>query len=179
MAEVFVSVDVETAGPHPSRYSLLSIGACLLEDRERDFYIELKPVSLDHTPEAMQVSGLSMESLAKTGVDPTEAMQRFSDWLEEVCPEGDTCVFVGFNAAFDWMFVCEYFWRYLGYNPFGHSAFDIKSYSAAVTDGSWQGTSLRYLSPKYLNGIQLNHNALEDAKVQAELFCALRAEITP
>ena len=30
--EVFLSVDVETAGPIPGEYSLLTIGACNIED---------------------------------------------------------------------------------------------------------------------------------------------------
>jgi hypothetical protein len=36
--EAYVSVDVETAGPYPGQYSMLSIGACLVADRQRTFY---------------------------------------------------------------------------------------------------------------------------------------------
>ena len=32
MSEVFISVDVETAGPIPGEYSLLTIGACDVRD---------------------------------------------------------------------------------------------------------------------------------------------------
>ncbi|MCJ7568072.1 MAG: hypothetical protein MUO58_11090 [Anaerolineales bacterium] len=31
-----ISVDVETAGPHPNRYALLSIGACVIYDLDRN-----------------------------------------------------------------------------------------------------------------------------------------------
>ena len=48
--EAFVSVDVETAGPNPAQYALLSLGACLVSDPERGFYVELKPSSLNATP---------------------------------------------------------------------------------------------------------------------------------
>ena len=74
------------------------------------------------------------------------------------------------------MFVDDYFQRYLGRNPFGHSALDIKSYAMAVADGTWAETSMRVLSPKYLTGRPLAHNALNDAQDQAELFRALRAD---
>jgi ribonuclease T len=35
--EVFISVDVETAGPIPGEYSLLSIGACRVDDDTEAF----------------------------------------------------------------------------------------------------------------------------------------------
>src|SRR5690606_26480990 len=128
MAETLISVDVETAGPHPSGYSMLSIGACPVDDPTRGFYVELKPVNDRITTEAYSIGGLTLEHLEENGVEPGDAMQRFADWIADVVPEGDVALFVGFNAAFDWMFVCDYFHRFLGQNPFGHSAIDIKSY---------------------------------------------------
>ena len=44
--ECFISVDIETAGPVPAKYAILSIGACLVEDPEQTFYVELMP---EHT----------------------------------------------------------------------------------------------------------------------------------
>jgi ribonuclease T len=41
----YVSVDVETAGPSPSRHALMAIGACLVADPEQGFYAELQPDS--------------------------------------------------------------------------------------------------------------------------------------
>jgi ribonuclease T len=91
-------------------------------------------------------------------------------------PEGSVPIFVGFNAAFDWMFVDDYFQRYLGHNPFGHTALDIKAYSMGMLNSNWGATSLKVLSPKYLTGRPLAHNAVADAQDQAELFRALRKE---
>jgi DNA polymerase III epsilon subunit-like protein len=50
--EAFVAVDVETADPNPAQYALLSIGACLVSNLERGFYVELKPTSLNVTTKA-------------------------------------------------------------------------------------------------------------------------------
>ena len=72
--EVYICVDVETAGPVPSQYALLSIGACLVEEPERSFYIELQPDREEFLPEAMAISGLSPEDLKKK-VDP-QRLQR-------------------------------------------------------------------------------------------------------
>ena len=179
MAECLISVDVETAGPHPSGYSMLSIGACPVEDPRRGFYVELKPVNDLITTEALSIGGLTLEYLNDNGVEAGEAMTRFADWIAEVVPEGDLPVFVGFNAAFDWMFVCDYFERFLGRNPFGHSAIDIKSYYLGFAGGTWAETSLRFLSPRYLDGRPLSHNALGDAQDQASLFTAIAEDAHP
>lgn len=180
LPEVFVSVDVETAGPTPSRYSLLSIGACLVDAPatapDEGFYIELKPTSDEALDAALAVGGFTLDGLRATGVDPADAMLAFEGWVAAVVPDGSVPVFVGFNAGFDWMFIAEYFDRFLGRNPFGHTALDIKSYSMGLSGSSWAGTSLKRLSPRYLDGSKLSHNALGDAQDQARLFRALRAE---
>jgi hypothetical protein len=68
------------------------------------------------------------------------------------------------------MFVCDYFHRYLGRNPFGHAALDIKSLFMGVAGETWFETSLERVSERVLEGQSLNHNALEDARLQGEIF---------
>jgi DNA polymerase III epsilon subunit-like protein len=143
---------------------------------EPTFYVELKPTTDEVVDEALAVGGFTLAGLAATGVAPADAMLGFERWLAEVVPAGSVPVFVGFNAAFDWMFVADYFDRFLGRNPFGHAALDIKSYSMGLSGSSWAGTSLKLLSPQYLDGSKLSHNALGDAQDQARLFRALRAQ---
>jgi ribonuclease T len=176
LPETCISVDIETAGPNPSQYSLLSIGACLLDEPERGFYIELKPVNDAFVEGSLSIGGLSMATLAADGVEPAVALERFEAWLAEVVPEGHRPVFVAFNAPFDWMFIEDYFRRFLGRNPFGYSALDMKAYYMGMAGVAWARTSMRYLSPRYLGGRQLSHNALGDARDQAQLFRAMLAE---
>ncbi len=168
--ERFVSVDVETSGPNPAVYSLLAIGACLVDQPTRTFYVELSPTSSAADPEAMRVHGLSLERLARQGLQASEAMQRFDGWLSEVVPQGHAPTFVGFNAAFDWMFVCDYFHRSLGRNPFGHAALDLKSYAMGLHGGAWIDTTKEALAKRYPGRPLPSHNALQDALEQAELF---------
>lgn len=174
--EIYVSVDVETAGPSPSRYSLLSIGACLISQPDKSFYIELQPVTEEMLPETFAIHGLSMEALKTNGVPPAEAMASFDSWLKEVVPNDQVPIFVAFNAAFDWMFVSDYFHRYLGHNPFGHAAIDIKAYYMGFKGSTWKETSLQKVSRDYLFGRKISHNAEEDALDQAEIFSRLYKE---
>ncbi len=115
--EVFISVDVETAGPIPGEYSLLSIGACLVYDDTQAFSALLKPINNNADPKALEVTGLSLDRLSAEGEDPAAAMRRFADWIASVVRHGAVPVFVGLNAPFDWSFVNYYFHRYLEFEP--------------------------------------------------------------
>jgi DNA polymerase III epsilon subunit-like protein len=174
--ERYVSVDVETAGPNPSQYSLLSIGACLICDPQRNFYVELQPVNDNATPQALAVSGLSLEQLAANGLPPAEAMARFEAWLAAEIPADQQPILVAFNAPFDWMFVNDYFYRFLGRNPFGYTALDLKALYMGLTGVDWSETKMRYVAARYLSDRKLTHHALCDAQDQAELFRKMLAE---
>lgn len=175
-AQAYISVDVETAGPNPSRYALLSIGACPVLDANRGFYVELKPTSMDATLDALAISRLSLEVLKETGLEPAEAMTRFAGWLEEIVPSAKRPVFVAFNAPFDWMFVNDYFHRFLGHNPFGHTALDIKAFYMGLSGSRWSETAMRHVSTHYASKRTLTHHALQDAQDQAHLFQAMLRE---
>ena len=175
--ETFVSVDVETAGPNPGQYSMLSIGACMVCDPQRTFYVELQPVNDDFKPEALAVAKLSLEELALHGLPPAEAMARFEAWALAELPADRRPIFVAFNAPFDWMFVCDYFYRYLGRNPFGYTALDLKALHMGLAGVPWAETSMRHVAARYLDDRQLTHHALQDALDQAELLRNMLAEI--
>jgi DNA polymerase III epsilon subunit-like protein len=174
--ETYISVDVETAGPNPSQYSLLAIGACFVFDPEQRFYIELKPVNQLFQAEALESCGFSLEQLALEGVNPAEAMLNFETWLKDVLPAGNRPVFVGFNAPFDWMFVNDYFHRFLGHNPFGYSAIDIKSFYMGAAKVPWSETSMQFLGRRYLDKPALIHHALKDALDQGLIFRKMLSE---
>jgi len=168
--EIYVSVDVETSGPIPGEYSLLSIGACDVDNDEQTFLCELKPITRKADPEALRVTGLSLEKLEQTGLAPEEAMRRFADWLGTLAGQGESLVFVGLNAPFDWSFVNYYFHRFYGKNPFGFTALDIKAYYMGATGCSWQGTRSSSMSSVLRPIAKGDHHALHDAQYQAELF---------
>jgi ribonuclease T len=168
--EKFISVDIEAAGPNPSQYALLSIGACSLTQPRQTFYAELVPDKDRVDPRSMQIHGLDPSRLTKDGLLPEEALRRLASWLGEVVPQGQSPLMVGFNAPFDWMFINDYFYRYLGFNPFGHSTVDIKAVYMGASGKSWAETSGAYLHQHYPESDSLTHNALDDAISQAVIF---------
>lgn len=163
-----VSVDVETAGPNPADYALLSIGACTLTRPRQTFYVELKPVSFKSDPDAQEVHKLDLNRLAVEGLDPKDSLVKMAEWLKETIQNDHGPLFLGFNSPFDWMFLNDYFHRFLGFNPFGHSSLDIKSFVMGLKRVPWASTSMKMLTDK-----PLRYNALEDAVDQAELFINL------
>ncbi len=168
--EVFVSVDVEASGASPSAGSLLSIGACRIDRPDVGFYVELKPLadrSWDASAES--VHGLTKERLESDGLEPAAAMEEFDRWVIEVSA-GARPVFVGFNAPFDWMFVADYFWQYIGRNPFGISALDLKSYYMAWAGvGVWGETRRVNVDERLGLEPDHTHHALDDARGQAKV----------
>lgn len=174
--EIYISVDVETSGPYPGRYSMLSIGACTVHEPYSTFYVEIQPVSEERDPEAMRVTGLIWDKLKTLGKPPAEAMQSLADWVTGCTPPDARAVFAAFNAPFDWSFVNHYFHTCLGRNPFGHNALDMKAYYMGLTGCDWAATSMQAVTRRYLGERSLTHHALRDALDQAELFRRMLAE---
>jgi ribonuclease T len=98
-------------------------------------------------------------------------MESFSEWVSSISANG-TPVFLGFNASFDWSFVNWYFHTFVGRNPFGFGAVDIKAYFMGLTGCRWEETRSSRL-PELLRSKRAakeQHNALSDALHQAEIF---------
>ncbi len=147
-------------------------------DQSTHFYIELKPIHDKLTAEAVAVHGLDLQNLAAYGVAPHTAMHRFRDWIHECTPDNHRPVFIGFNAPFDWMFVNDYFHRFIGGNPFGHAAIDIRSYYMGLRQIKTGRASLKLIAREFGKTEPLTHNALDDAIYQAQLFEAMLNEIS-
>lgn len=173
MQEIYISVDVEAAGPIPATYSMLSLGAIAVDDPKKTFYVEFKPVTGKFVPDAMSIVGRSLQDFAEKGRDPKEAMAAFRDWLAQIAEAGKP-VFVGFNATFDWAFVNFYFHQYIGENPFGFGGIDIKSYYMGLTGCTWDDTRSNRIRAEFKGTARHTHNALDDAIEQADMFRRMR-----
>ncbi|NIM93156.1 MAG: 3'-5' exonuclease [Anaerolineales bacterium] len=174
--EFYIVVDIEASGPNPSNYAMLSIGACTLDEPRCTFYVELQPDKDDYLEESMKTNQLSFEALRQEGLPPKIAMQQFASWVQGILPEGARPIFTAFNAPFDWMFINDYFHRYLGQNPFGHSALDIKAFYMGLRGVSWRETAHKNIDSKYIKKKELTHHALSDAMDEADIFQAMLAE---
>jgi hypothetical protein len=183
--DLYISADVETDGPVPGPYSLLSFGLSAVgrydgrtfeqwDAREKTFYAELRPISSHFQAEALEVNGLDRDRLQATGKLPADAMAEASAWVQAVCPECRP-ILVAYPVAFDWAFLYWYFERYApGGSPFGHSScLDIRTLYQAVT-GTVFDRSGKAAMPDFLRPDSPHtHNALDDAIEQGELFANL------
>jgi ribonuclease T len=170
--ELYFSVDIESSGPIPGKYSMLSLGACVVGEEQKSFYVELKPISSDFVPDALKVTNFDLDRLQQTGKAPAEAMTKFRSWVETIAGDRRP-VFVGFNACYDWQFVNWYLETFAGGNPFGFGGIDIKSYFMGLSGESWSKTTSNQLPKEYQPDQPQTHNALDDARAQASIFLKL------
>ena len=119
--------------------------------------------------EALAVSKLRPADLNRDGSEPAQGMQDFQKWIMNHSPTARP-VFVGFNAPFDWSFVNYYFHRYLGDNPFGFTALDIKALYMGLTGCSWDDTRSSQIVKSLKTDTLITHDALQDAIAQGKLF---------
>src|SRR5215469_4070759 len=112
-ADMYFSADVETDGPIPGPFSMLSFAlVCvgtfdghkfdtnILKER-RHCYFELSPISKNFQEEALRVNGLDRQRLVREGTDPAFAMTAAANWVTEM--SGDCRpVLVAYPLSFDW-----------------------------------------------------------------------------
>src|SRR3989338_5988712 len=131
--KTYIMADIEANGPIPGDYSMTSLGAVIVDEKD--------------------------------AVNAKEAMQKFKGWILK--NSLGTPVFISDNNGFDWMFVCWYFWHFLGENPFGYNSHNLNSlYKGLKKD--------LYSKLDFLRKRNLTHDALEDAKDNAKIFHELR-----
>ncbi|MFD0523500.1 3'-5' exonuclease family protein [Paractinoplanes durhamensis] len=104
--------------------------------------------------------------------EPAAAMAGYRDWLTALPGKP---VFVGYPAAFDFMFVYWYLIRFTGSSPFSHSALDIKTYAMALLGTEFRATVKRAMPKAWFEELPHSHVALDDAIEQGALFCAMLA----
>lgn len=157
----WISIDIEADGLIPSKYSMISIGAVIVEKGlEKTFYAELKPISDNYSPEALAISGFSREETLNFD-DPKSVMLRFKTWIDNNCQTKP--YFISDNNGFDWQFINWYFHYFLGENPFGYNSTNLRS----LYQGLNKNMQVNF---QHLRKTTHTHNALDDAIGNAEAF---------
>ena len=154
----YIIVDVETDGPIPGDYSMLAIGAVIVkEGLKKTFYSNIKPISDKYQKETLKFLGLTRKETLKYKT-PKKVMIEFVDWIKQ--NSKGKPIFISDNNGFDWMFLCWYLWHFIKENPFGHNSKNLSSIYKGLEKN--MGASIKNIRNK------LNHNALDDAKNNAE-----------
>ncbi|HEX5741912.1 MAG TPA: exonuclease [Pilimelia sp.] len=177
--EIYVSTDVETDGPIPGPHSMLSFASAAYtagKDLVGTFSANLATLpGADGHPDTMAWWATQPAAWAACRADPDDpaaAMARYREWLSRLPGRP---VFVGYPAAFDFMFVYWYLIRFTGSSPFSHAALDIKTYAMAVLGSDYRATVKRAMPRNWFDDIPHSHVALDDAREQGALFCAMLA----
>jgi len=163
----YIMVDIESDGPIPGDYSMISFGAVLVNDTLTEtFYGKLKPISEKFDPEALAVSGHSREEVMLFD-DPEKVMTDFALWIKNVCK--DRPIFISDNNGFDWMFICWYFHHFTGNNPFGFSSQNLGSLYKGIEKDTFK-------TFKHLRKTKHTHHPVDDAKGNAEALITMKKE---
>jgi DNA polymerase III epsilon subunit-like protein len=166
--EKYVSIDMEASGPIPGEYSMLSIGACIVGDAKKRFYVEIKPLNGNYVKGALKVCGLSMEKLKRDGASPDAAIKKFAEWVVRAT-RGGTPVFCCWSTT-DWLFMKWYMVKFGYPRLFGYSACEMKSYYTGMMNTGFNRVKKKYLPKELMPVREHTHNALDDALEQAELY---------
>jgi hypothetical protein len=161
-------VDIESDGPIPGDFSMVSFGAVIVDQNlDRSFYGKLKPISEKWIPEALNVSGHTREE-TMTFSEPEKVMQEFKDWIN-LNSKGRP-IFISDNNGFDWMFICWYFHHFIGENPFGFSSRRLSD----LFCGLQKDTFAKW---KHLRKTSHTHNPVDDAMGNAEVLLLMKNEM--
>jgi hypothetical protein len=129
--EIYVSTDVEADGPIPGPHSMLSFAsAAYTADKSLVGTFSRNLETLPNAgPDARTAAWWKTQPEAwaarrRDRQSPELAMREYVAWLKALPGRP---VFVGYPAAYDFMFVYWYLMRFAGESPFSHSALDIKT----------------------------------------------------
>lgn len=187
--EIYVSTDVEADGPIPGVNSMLSFGsAAYLADKTliSTFYANLETlpgaVSDAKTMAWWKTKPDAWKACRENLQPPAAAMKKYLSWLKGL---PGVPVFVGYPAAYDFMFVYWYLIRFAGESPFSHSALDIKTLAMALMKTPYRRSTKKNMPKKWFDPstgsgqakLPHSHNALDDAVEQGALFCNMLREI--
>lgn len=180
--DAYFSADIETDGPIPGPYSILSFAMVYAgsfdgthfqrpPDYSKTIYKELRPISEDFQPEALRVNGLDRERLWIEGLAPEKAMTEASSWVKSVAGDARP-VLVAYPLSFDWTWLYWYFVRFSREgSPFDYSrCFDIKTALSVKARIPICEAGRSRLDPSLRGMHRHTHHALDDAVEQAEIF---------
>jgi hypothetical protein len=181
VSEIYVSTDVEVDGPIPGPHSMLSFAsAAYLPDKTLlatfSANLETLPGASGH-PDTLKWWSEHTDAWDAARIDPRApqvVMSQYVAWLDAL---SGSCVFVGYPAAFDFMFVYWYLMRFVGRSPFSHSALDIKTMAMMLMRVDYRRSTKNRMPRRWFDPIPHRHVALDDALEQGALFCNILAEV--
>jgi len=177
--EIYVSTDIETNGPIPGEYSLLSFGSAAFTLDKK--IVATFSANVDTLPGAKEdpdtmrwwkTQGAAWDECRRDPKPPQKIMKEYVAWLKFLPGRP---VFVAYPASFDFTFMYWYLMKFAGESPFEYMALDIKSYAMALLKKPFYSVSKSNMPQEWFDACKKSHVALEDAIEQGQLFCNIIA----
>jgi len=148
-----IFVDCEASGPCPGLGVLTEFGAVEFESRQVFHGVLYEAMPNPVNPTGSIVTGKRF--------DHHLVWSNFDVWLAQ----WDKVKMVSDNPAFDYQWINQGMWTYLGHNPFGHTARRIGDYYAGLV-----GNFFASRKWKELRITPHDHNPVNDAMGNVEAF---------
>lgn len=169
---VDIVVDVESDGPVPGLFSMISIGIVVAEEKLitelLPFKALFKPISLYWKHDALAISNISREEheAYPEALDSTVQMLHWLENIQKVTGGGRLTMWSD-NPAYDFMWPTYYLHHYVGQSPLGWSARRIGD----LWCGHKGSLKARW---KHLRDTPHTHDPVDDAMGNAEALIKIK-----
>lgn len=176
---IYFSVDIESDGPIPGPYSMLSFGCVALNEHFNEIAsmsanLELLP-DASQDPDTMDFWRKNQNAYDATRINVVSPLLAMSNLNQFVTQLTDRPIFIGYPAAFDWSWINWYSHKFLNTSPFRHSSvLDIKTLAWA---SNRKRQNFKYFGKKsfkksWFTGLKKDHNhiGIDDAREQGIIF---------
>lgn len=182
MEETYVSTDIESNGPIPGTYSMLSFASAAykadgtlistfeanLEFLGSDAAVHPPTMKFwSENPEAWKATRKNLQ-------EPKAAMTTYCKWVDELPGKP---VFVAYPAGFDFTFIYWYCMHFVDRCPFSFSALDMKTMAMCLLDKPFRKCNKRSFPARWFSPRKHTHVAIDDALEQGEMFCKMLKEL--
>lgn len=171
--QIYVVVDIETDGPVPGMYSMLSIGAVASTNiaEVSSFYEKLLPLpdagQYKPTMDWWNANPDAWQEATSDARASDVVMKEFNDWVKDL---NATPVFVASPLVFDYGFVSWYLEKFTRTNIFTdytdvQRTLDIASFCAGKLERPLNQSRLTQIPKSFLDGMpKHSHKAIDDAR---------------
>jgi len=164
-----VFIDIETTGLDRDKHEIIEIG-CIIVNGENfeiveEYSAKIKPDHIETADsKALKINGYSQDKW-KDAKNAKDVLQKISEMAEEG-------MIAGWNVAFDWAFVEDYFKKLKIKSLFNYHKIDVQAiaYAKLYKNKKVKSLKLRSISKFFGIGFGEIHSAEEDIKITYEVF---------
>jgi hypothetical protein len=176
MPEIYAATAIETDGPAPGRCSMLSLASAAYQRDKTlisSFTVNLELLAGaegDADRVAWWKSKPNAWAVCRFEPEPIgQAMMDYVDWLDHLPGRP---IFVGYPASEPYAFVSYYLHHFVGRNPFGRGALDMRTFAMALLHRPYRQSRLRNMPRAWTyDSPPRTYVALDDALALGTMFC--------